>query len=86
MGTSTRITYYKNEILGQGSYGTVFKGEFFNENDEKKTVAVKRVSMLLEDKDFMDNLLREEEILFKLQNHPYIVQLYWVEVQLEEFR
>ena len=86
MSTSTRITYYKNEILGQGSYGTVFKGEFFNENDEKKTVAVKRVSMLLEDKDFMDNLLREEEILFKLQNHPYIVQLYWVEVQLEEFR
>ena len=36
MSTSTRITYYKNEILGQGSYGTVFKGEFFNENDEKK--------------------------------------------------
>lgn len=86
MSTSTRITYYRNEILGQGSYGTVFKGEFSNENDEKKTVAVKRVSMLLEDKDFMDNLLREEEILFKLQNHPYIVQLYWVEVQLEEFR
>ena len=34
MSTSTRITYYKNEILGQGSYGTVFKGEFSNENDE----------------------------------------------------
>jgi serine/threonine protein kinase len=86
MSTSTRITFYKNEILGQGSYGTVFKGEFSNENDEKKTVAVKRVLMRMEDKDFMDNLLREEEILFKLQNHRYIVQLYWVEVQQEEFR
>lgn len=87
MSTSTRITYYRNEILGQGFYGTVFKGEFFNENNtEKKTVAVKRVLMRMEDKDFMDNLLREEEILFKLQNHPYIVQLYWVEVQQDEFR
>jgi serine/threonine protein kinase len=86
MSTSTRITYYRNEIIGQGFYGTVFKGEIFNENNEKKTVAVKRVLMRMEDQDFMNNLLREEEILFKLQNHPYIVQLYCVEVQQEEFR
>jgi serine/threonine protein kinase len=85
MTTPTRIKYDKEKILGRGGFGTVYEGSFFDGNQNRK-VAVKRVEMREEDQEYMNNLKKEEEALNKLHNHPYIVQLYFVEVQQEEFR
>ena len=66
MGNTNKISYKKEDFLGGGSYGKVFKGRF-----DGKYVAVKRIQ--IEDFD-----AREVEFLMNYQ-HPNILKLFHVE-------
>ncbi|KZS06343.1 Uncharacterized protein APZ42_030243, partial [Daphnia magna] len=61
-----KIQIDRNALLGEGGFGTVFKGEFGG-----RKVAVKRVELHKVDK-------REEDAMLKLK-HPNIVQLFHCE-------
>ena len=63
MGNTNKISYKKEDFLGGGSYGKVFKGRF-----DGKDVAVKRIQ--IEDFD-----AREESFLKNYQ-HTNILKLF----------
>ena len=72
MANTNQISYNKQDILGEGGFGQVFKGRF-----NGKDVAVKRI--LIEQCD-----AREEGFL-KRYEHPNILKLFHAE-QNADFR
>jgi serine/threonine protein kinase len=58
-----QFEYNRNEPLGEGGYGTVFRGKF-----DGRQVAVKRVNL----EKASDN----EEIILQQLDHPNIIKLF----------
>ncbi len=70
--TLKQINVDVNKILGSGGYGTVFQGEWNNNQ-----VAVKQIPL-----SKVESNKREEEALQKL-NHPNVVKLFHAESDSE---
>lgn len=94
MANKVRISYKKDELLGRGRYGAVFKGELVTEKGIKVHVAVKRVprdELLSSEKPPVKKSKQEPEDRelvnqLKLGRHPNVVQLLHCEDQGEDFR
>ena len=59
------------EIIGSGTYGTVYKGKYFK---TKEMIAIKKIKIEMENEGVPSNALREISILQDLK-HPNIVNL-----------
>lgn len=77
----------KNDFLGRGSYGAVFKGKLIsNDGNIEKVVAIKRIdkAMLMDEITYqteMDTsgMLVIRELIQKKLNHPNVVKLLHVD-------
>ena len=67
MGNTNKISYKKEDFLGGGSYGKVFKGRF-----DGKYVAVKKILSKKEE----EGMYAREEGFLKSYEHPNILKLF----------
>lgn len=72
--------YQVIEIIGSGTYGTVYKGRYLKNN---KLIAIKKIKIEMENEGVPSNALREISILQEL-THPNIVKL--ITVKCKEHR
>ena len=70
-GNSDRSIFEKQENIGSGTYGDVFKGIYKKSNE---IIAIKKIKIELESEGVPSTALREISILRELK-HPNIVQL-----------
>lgn len=70
-GTSTPDRYSRIEKVGEGSYGIVYK---CHDNFTGRTVAMKRIPLIVNDGGVPSTAVREVSLLREL-NHPYVVRL-----------
>lgn len=81
MGDVQTITsnYGRDDILGQGGFGTVFKGTLRisvdTDDGVETSVAIKR----LEKARLNETITVDRELVQKKLNHPNVVKLYHVE-------
>lgn len=70
-----KLVYCKEDILGQGGFGFVFKGKLvLPEGDDEVDVAIKRLQTATLSKTFRERELKQKEL-----NHQNVVKLYHVE-------
>ena len=63
-----KLSFNRKDVLGKGSFATVFKGKFENATD----VAIKRIVKL-------SACQFEKDVMPTLENHPNILHFYCVE-------
>jgi len=75
------LSYDQGQIIGQGRYGTtVFKGFYYeDEDDDKKSVAVKRIQRIYV-KDNSSTVEHEVEMMQKAANHPNVLRYIFFEM------
>lgn len=83
------LDYDKNQILGQGSYGTVFKGRLVKKNGDDAQVldvAIKRLEKLNLNYKNDDAISMERKLIKqKKLNHPNVVKFLHSEEQDDDF-
>lgn len=67
-----KIEYNEMDILGNGTYSSVYRGTFFEERKMKRDVAVKRVYESQIENDILEKMS-------KLEPHPNIIQCFYYE-------
>ena len=67
MGNTNKISHNKQDILGEGGFGQVFKGRF-----QGKYVAVKKILSKKEE----EGMYAREEGFLKSYEHPNILKLF----------
>lgn len=67
----------QKDILGEGTYGTVYRAK---DNNNGKEVAIKKMKVHDSQEGFPLTSLREVKVLKKLRGHPNIVELIEVAV------
>ncbi len=71
--TVGRLSYDRNDLLGSGSFGKVYKGKFKESEEEAEIdVAIKRI----EDVDVKDV---ERIIMENMKPHPNVLHCYCIE-------
>lgn len=63
-----KLSFNRNDVIGSGSFGHVFKGKFESAID----VAIKRIVKL-------DVSQFEKDVMPTIENHPNVIRFYCVE-------
>ena len=75
---SGRISFNRNDFIGKGSYGEVFRGKFIPIGSEVAIdVAVKRILRTTAESNF------EQIIMEHIEYHPNVLRYYCVETDLD---
>ncbi|CAG7831743.1 unnamed protein product, partial [Allacma fusca] len=65
------------EKLGEGGFGSVFKGSWSMENGKVKTVAIKQMNYGVTSSNVFEDILKEAKTQFAL-NHPNVISIYGI--------
>jgi len=80
-----RLRYNVRHILGRGSYGTVFKGQFTPPGHGRKEVAVKKLKEALCPSSVV-TFLEEAAMLNRQLKHKHIIALYGVAIEVDNHK
>lgn len=72
--TLGKLSYDRNDVIGHGSFGIVFKGVF----EGVKPVAIKRIDRTSADSSA--EFKKEAEIMLRVRDHPNIIRYFCYEM------